>query len=140
MRKVLLSFILVFVAQFTFAQEGFKADTKKYMELSGQLKTFELLTKDLANDVAEEKRADFNKELKGSLNLLLDKMADMYMTEFTHDDIKKLIQFYESPIGKKLSDKNEVLFEKGQEVGTEWAMGLQGIFMKYLGEDPKVGE
>lgn len=132
MKKILLSFVLVFVAQFAFAQGGFKEDTKKYMELSGQLKTFELLTKDLSNDVAEEKRADFNKELKGSLNLLLDKMADMYMTEFTHDDIKKLIEFYESPIGKKLSDKNEVLFEKGQEVGTEWAMGLQGIFMKYM--------
>ncbi|AJA69037.1 DUF2059 domain-containing protein [Myroides odoratimimus] len=134
MRKIILAFAMVLVAQFSFAQDAFKADTKKYMDLSGQLKTFELLTKELSLNVEETKRADFEKELKASMVVLVDKMAEMYMTEFSHEDVKQLIQFYESPVGKKLSDKSEVLFEKGQKVGEEWAVGLQGIMMKYMQE------
>lgn len=132
MKKIALTFVLFLAAQFAFAQDAFKADMKKYMELSGQLTTFELLTQELSNNIPEEKRADFNKELKASLNILMDKMAEMYMTEFTHDDVKEMIKFYETPVGKKLSSKNGVLFEKGQEVGQEWAIGLQGIIMKYM--------
>lgn len=134
MKKIILAFAMVLVCQFTFAQDAFKVDTKKYMELSGQLKTFEMLTKELSTNVEEEKRADFEKELKASMLVLVDKMADMYMTEFTHEDVKKLIAFYESPIGMKLSSKSEVLFDKGQKVGEEWAVGLQGLMMKYMTE------
>ncbi|KUF42080.1 DUF2059 domain-containing protein [Myroides marinus] len=134
MKKIVLAFAMMLVCQFSFAQDAFKNDTKKYMNLSGQMKTFELLTGELVSNVEESKRPDFEKELKASMLVLIDKMADMYMTEFTHDDVKKLIQFYESPIGKKLSDKSEVLFEKGQKVGEEWSVGLQGLMMKYMQE------
>ncbi|PKP14603.1 MAG: hypothetical protein CVU07_14035, partial [Bacteroidetes bacterium HGW-Bacteroidetes-23] len=65
-------------------------------------------------------------------NDLMSKMADMYMSEFTHDEIKALLKFYESPVGKKLTDKTEVLYNKGQTVGQEWGMGLQTMMMKYM--------
>jgi hypothetical protein len=35
---------------------------------------------------------------------------------------------------KKLNEKSAILFEKGQQVGQEWAMGLQGVMMKYMEE------
>lgn len=132
MKKVILTFVFVLVAQLGFAQDAFKTDTKKYMDMSGQMAIFESLTSEWENNVADDKKADFRKELTASLSLLKDKMAEMYMTEFTHNDIKELIKFYESPIGKKLSSKNEVLMEKGEQVGQEWAVGLQGIMMKYM--------
>lgn len=134
MKKVALTFILFITAHFAFAQDAFKTDMKKYMELSGQLNTFEMLTKELENNIPEAKRVEFNKELKSSLSVLMDKMAEMYMTEFTHDDVKEMIKFYESPVGKKLNEKSAILFEKGQQVGQEWAMGLQGVMMKYMEE------
>lgn len=132
MKKVILTFVFVLVAQLGFAQDAFKTDTKKYMDMSGQMAIFESLTSEWENNVTDDKKADFRKELTASLSLLKDKMAEMYMTEFTHNDIKELIKFYESPIGKKLSSKNEVLMEKGEQVGQEWAVGLQGIMMKYM--------
>ncbi|MEC4114380.1 DUF2059 domain-containing protein [Myroides pelagicus] len=131
MKKILLAFVLCFMTQMSFAQD-FKSDTKKYMDMSGQFKIFEKLTSQLEENVPQEKKAEFNKELQSSLNLLMDKMAEMYMTEFTHQDIKELIKFYESPLGKKLSSKSGVLMEKGEKVGQEWAMGLQGLMMKYM--------
>ncbi|MCC9042814.1 DUF2059 domain-containing protein [Myroides sp. M-43] len=132
MKKIIFAFAMMLVCQFSFAQDAFKNDTKRYMDLSGQMKTFEMLTKEIVANVEETKRPDFEKELKASMVVLVDKMAEMYMTEFTHDDVKKLIAFYESPIGKKLSDKSEILFEKGQKVGEEWSVGLQGLMMKYM--------
>ncbi len=133
MKKLLFSVVFICIAQFSFAQDAaFKGDMKKFMELSGQMSTFELLTKDIVDNIPDAKKADFQKELKTSLNGLMDKMADMYMTEFTHADVKEFIKFYETPAGKKLSSKTNVLFEKGQAIGQEWGMGLQGIMMKYM--------
>ncbi len=132
MKKFVFTFALLVITQLSFAQDGFKADMKKYMTLSGQISTFELLTKDLVKNIPESNQAAFSKDLKVSLDVLMDKMAEMYMTEFTHEDVKAMIEFYETPAGKKLSEKNGVLFEKGQLIGQEWGMGLQGIMMKYM--------
>lgn len=132
MKKLLLTLVVLFAAQLTFAQDAFKQDVIKYLNASGQRKTFELLVKDLVKQVPAEKQADFKKELNTSLDDLISKMADVYMTEFTHDDIKAIMKFYDSPVGKKLTEKAEVLYEKGNTVGEEWGMGLQAIMMKYM--------
>ncbi|RDI08181.1 DUF2059 domain-containing protein [Flavobacterium sp. AG291] len=132
MKKLFLTLIVLFAAQVTFAQDAFKQDIVKYLNLSGQRKTFELLVKDLSSQIPVEKQADFKKDLNASLDDLMNKMADIYMTEFTHEDIKAVIKFYESPVGKKLTDKSAVLYEKGNAVGQEWGMGLQSMLMKYM--------
>ena len=132
MKKLVLAFLFILVAQFGMAQDAFKQDVVKYLELSGQRKTFEILTKDLVKNVPAQKQVDFKKELDASLAELMNKMADIYVKEFTHDDIKTAIKFYESPVGKKISGKSEILFEQAQAVGQEWGMGLQGLMMKYM--------
>lgn len=132
MKKIVVAFALLLTAQFSFAQDGFKEDMKKFLEVSGQKRTFEILTKDLVNNVPEDKKQEFQSELNKSLDGLMDKMAEVYMEEFTQDETKELIRLYETPIGKKLSEKTDVLYEKGQNVGQEWGIGLQGLMMKYM--------
>ncbi len=132
MKKTVLTFVLLLITTLGFSQDAFKNDVVKYLEVSGQSNTFKMITKDLASNIPEAKKAEFQKELDASINDLMGKMADMYMTEFTHDDVKALLKFYESPAGKKLTDKTEVLYNKGQTVGQEWGMGLQTMMMKYM--------
>ena len=132
MKKLLLTFVVLFAAQVAVAQDAFKQDVIKYLNASGQRKTFEMLVKDLVKQVPAEKQADFKKELNTSIDDLISKMADVYMTEFTHDEIKTVMKFYDSPVGKKMSEKAEVLYEKGNAVGEQWGMGLQAIMMKYM--------
>ena len=115
-----------------FSQEAFKNDVLKYLDISGQANTFKMITKDLSTNIPEAKKEEFQRDLDKSIIELMSKMADMYMTEFTHDEIKALLKFYESPIGKKLTEKTEVLYNKGQIVGQEWGMGLQSMMMKYM--------
>lgn len=132
MKKIFFAALFVLVANFAMAQDAYKQDVLKYLELSGQAKTFEMITKDLVKNIPAEKQADFKKELDASIKDLMGKIADIYVKEFTHDDIKAAIKFYESPAGKKISSKSDVLFEKSQAVGQEWGMGLQSIMMKYM--------
>lgn len=132
MKKLVAAFILLLIANVGFAQNTFKQDVVKYLELSGQKKTFELVTKDIVSNIPAAKQEAFKKDLDASINDLMGKMADIYMTELTHDDVKAAIKFYESPAGKKISSKTEVLYTKGQAAGQEWGMGLQEKMMKYM--------
>ena len=132
MKKLLFTAVIVLMANIAMAQDAFKQDVMKYLELSGQTTTFQMLTKDLVKNIPAEKQNEFKKELEASIKDLMGKLADVDVKEFTHEDIKSAIKFYESPAGKKISSKSEVLFEKAQAVGQEWGMGLQQLMSKYM--------
>lgn len=133
MKKLLVAVAFMLVAQMGMAQDAaFKADAVKFLNISGTASTFEMMTKDIVKNAPADKQAAFKKDLDASIQELIGKMADLYMTEFTHDDIKAMIKYYETPVGKKAAAKTGVLFEKGQVVGQEWGMGLQSIMMKYM--------
>lgn len=133
MKKIIVSFVLSLTVQFGFAQDAaFKADVAKYLDVSGASVTIRMITDKLVDSVSEDKKADFKKELDTSAEDLMSKMADVYMTEFTHDDIKEILKFYETPVGKKLGEKTEVLTEKAQKIGEEWGIGLQSVLVKYM--------
>jgi len=55
-----------------------------------------------------DKYIDFmmNEVKELSKRLVNEEMVNIYDKHFTHEEIKDLIQFYESPTGKKLLEKN----------------------------------
>jgi hypothetical protein len=132
MKKLLLAVAFMLIAQAGMAQDAFKTDVLKLLNMSGTATQFEMITKDLVKNIPAEKQADFKKDLDASLKDLISKIADVYMTEFTPEDVKAMIKYYESPVGQKAAAKTAVLYEKGQAAGQEWAMGLQGLMMKYV--------
>lgn len=132
MKKILLTLTLALVAQVSFAQDTFKDDVRKYFGYSGQSAGLEIVKNDLSSNIPEEKKDAFIKELDVSLNSLIDNLADLYMTEFTHEEIKEINAFYETPVGNKLSSKNEFLLNKGQEISGEWSQGLIELMGRYM--------
>lgn len=132
MKKVLLAVVFMLVAQLSMAQDAaFKTDVIKLLELSGANAQYEVALSQIVKNAPAEKQAAFKKDLMESLKPLTAKIADIYMAEFTHDDVKQMIKYYESPVGKKAASKAGILMEKGQEAGMEWAQGLQELMMKY---------
>ncbi len=132
MKKIVIIVSLMLFGSIAMAQDTFKQDAIKYMELSGQMKAFEYLTNELSLNVPEASRPAFKEDLNKSLVGLKEEFAKMYMTEFTPADLKEMIKFYESPVGKKLTSKYDVIYEKSQVIGQEWGAQLQAIMMKYL--------
>ena len=51
------------------------------------------------------------------LNAIIDDMARLYMEYFNEKEIKGLIKFYKTDLGKKSQKLMPVLFQKGAEIG-----------------------
>lgn len=132
MKRVLFTFVLLLCVQVGFSQDSFKQDVKKYFTYSGQSAGLEIVKKDLSSNISDDKKEAFEKDLDVSLDQLIDSLAQMYMKEFTHEEIKQINAFYETPVGGKLSSKNEYLLNKGQEISSQWSQGLIELMGKYM--------
>jgi hypothetical protein len=134
MKKVLLVFAFVITSHISSAQTydaAFKQDVMKMMEVSGAAGQYEAALSMILKNVLPEKQAALKADLLESIKLMQDKMAIIYMEEFTHDDIKEIIKYYESPAGKKFAEKSGIIFEKSQTAAMEWSLELQKIAERY---------
>jgi TonB family protein len=68
---------------------------------------------------------------------LVDFALPVYDRHFTDEEIKGLIQFYETPLGQKMASAQPELFSETQEAGKKWAgiWARESIF-EVLSENP----
>lgn len=132
MKKLVLVFVLVSTISIT-AQENdtFKSETIEFLKLTGATKVFDGAIDQIGNMVSAENKEAYKKEAVGTLDALYEEMAELYMAEFTRDEIQELLKFYKSDIGKKLAEKQLTLTQKGMMMGQSWGMKVQGIAQKY---------
>jgi hypothetical protein len=132
MKKLLVAVAFAFVTHVGFAQdEAFKKDVLRVIEMSGATNQMKSAKNQILQMVPKEKQAAFIVEFDSTLPSLYDKLATIYMEEYSKEDIKAMIAFYESPVGKKINEKSGVILEKSQAAGQEWGQGLQTMMMKY---------
>jgi hypothetical protein len=137
MKKILLSIAFLLIAQITIAQDAsFKADVLKLISISGADAQIKLVKPQILNMIPENKKENFSKEFDASIPSLLDKMSHIYLEIYTPDDIKTMIVFYESPVGKKMNEKAAELGQKSLQAGQEWSLELQGLLDKYKEDTP----
>jgi len=72
---------------------------------------------EIATEVARDL---FTKEFPS----LTPKLVATYAKVLTHDDVKQLLVFYESPLGKRLIALTPALQQAGAQAGQEWAQTL----------------
>ena len=116
------------------AQENnseFKKETVEFLKITGAGAAFEAAIAQIGTMVSEENKAAYTNEAHGTLVGLYDKMAALYMTEFNQDEIKQLVAFYHTDLGKKLANKQLELTQKAMTFGQSWGMEVQGIAQKY---------
>lgn len=132
MKKVFLTLAFVLVAQIGMAQDdAFKKDVLKVVQMSGSAAQMDLAKGQILKMIPEAKQAAFLIEFNATLPSLYDKIAKVYMDAYSKEDIKAMIAFYESPVGKKMTAKAGEVAEKSQTAGQEWGQGLQAMMMKY---------
>jgi hypothetical protein len=99
----------------TFAQnpDEFEKDILKYLEINGTKESMPIVIDQLFSQVKSmyptvpdaywtEVKAELS---KNGMDDLFKEMIPVYKKHFTHQEIKDIINFYESPTGKKLSQK-----------------------------------
>lgn len=109
----------------------FKNVTIEFIKLTGAGAAFENAIAQIGSGVSEANKEVYTKEANGTLDALYAKMAELYMAEFTQDEIKELVAFYNTDLGKKLAEKQLGLTQKAMMFGQSWGMEVQGIAQKY---------
>ncbi len=135
MKNFIITLSLALIAQFGFSQavdEAFKKDVLKVIERSGSANQMKSAKKQILAMIPEDKQAAFIIDFDSTVPALYDKLALIYMATYTKEDIKAMMAFYESPVGKKMAEKSGELMEKSQEAGKEWGEGLQTMMAKYM--------
>lgn len=70
---------------------------------------------------------------------LLDMAVPAYDKYYTHEEIKGLIQFYETPVGQKLASVQPKMSGELQEAGRKWGEGLgRDSMLEVLAEHPEL--
>lgn len=133
MKKLFTTLLLLFIAQVGMAQEdAFKKDVLKVLEMSGANAQIKVAKDQIVKMIPADKQSAFTTEFEATMPGFYDKMAKIYMETYTKEDIKAMIAFYETPVGKKMTEKSAELFQKSQLAGQDWGKSLQTIMMKYL--------
>lgn len=92
------------------------------------------------NDVEGKIKNAIRKTYKDNIDVYLKAMVPVYDEHFTESEIEKMIAFYESPVGKKLSRLTPVITRKSTRIIRNWMRGLQPDIRKRVQEILKKAE
>jgi hypothetical protein len=129
MKKAL--FVFLFAAGTVIAGYGQskRADIVKLLDVSNTKmqaeQLFDLMLpslKTLAPDAPAAFWTVFQSKL--NMNSFVDLFVPVYDKYFTHDEIKGLIQFYESPVGRKLLEVTPAITQDSYGIGQAWGEKL----------------
>lgn len=112
--------------------DTFKSDVLKVLALNGSAGQIEAAKKQVLGMIPEDKQASFLVEFDGIISKINDATAKVYMEEYTKEDVKAMLAFYESPIGKKINEKSAAVSEKSQEAMQEVTGDVQALMSKYM--------
>ncbi len=68
---------------------------------------------------------------------LMDRVVPLYDKHYTQNEIRKLIQFYETPLGKKVSALRPQIAKEGMVVAEEWVNFLEPLLVSALSKKLK---
>lgn len=131
MKKTLLV-LLICLGNYSISlaqDEAFMVDALKLTRLSND--AVEASFGQLYAMIPAEKLEDFKEELKPVLDNYYTKMAKVSMEYYSHEDVKQLLDFYESDLGQKMLDAQAKLTVRSMEMAQPLSMELMPIVQKY---------
>lgn len=144
MKTSILSFLLVLVTPvFLNAQDNeYRQLLSKYFEVSGSKKTFEVaITQTIQTmrtqtvGLDEEAWNELEKEfLSTSIDDLVEILVPIYKNHLSTDDLRGIIDFYESPVGQKLAEKTPFITQESMQSAGQWGMQLGQKVMERIEE------
>ena len=75
MKKVFLTLAVIFLVNIASAQDSFKADAMKVIEMSGAAGPMQMAKEQILQSIPEAKKIEFSKDFDASLPALYDKLG-----------------------------------------------------------------
>ena len=86
--------------------------------------------KQVPQSVWEEIIGEFRTAFAG--RKIIELNVPIYSKYYTHDEIRQLISFYESPLGQKVTKVTPLVFKEAYEVGAEYGRGVMHDVLEKL--------
>ncbi|MDP3434842.1 MAG: DUF2059 domain-containing protein [Bacteroidota bacterium] len=125
------------------AQTGdYDKDLEKFLQISGSTSTYDMVYDQMKGQIQMMKPGVPDSIWVNLKNEVFDKevleltkqLVPLYQKHFTHEDVKEMISFYESPIGKKLAITTPIIGREAMQIGQTWGMNLMAKINGWLGE------
>lgn len=120
-------------------------DIRKLMELTGATKIGQQIAaqmipmfKQSNPQVPQKFWDDVMKEFDAKS--MIDLVVPIYDRHLTHDDVKGLIAFYQSPLGRKMTAVMPQIAQESMQAGQQWGMQIAQRVQKRLEEQKKKGK
>jgi uncharacterized protein len=131
--KKLIVIVSILIIPFgeTFAQaDSYKVTLKKMLEVAGSEESFKTAIKQMFgmfkqqhSNVPDAFWEEAEKEFsETSMDELVDMLSPVYQKYMTEADLKKIIEFYQTPVGKKYAEKTPLIMQESMQVGQQWGM------------------
>jgi uncharacterized protein len=144
MKKITTVIVLLLLAAASYGQADaqYKAVLKKMFEVSGTEETYKAALKQIIgmfkqqhSNVPEAVWADFEKEFSStSLTSLVEMLSPVYQKYMTKDDLQKMVEFYQTPVGKKYAANTPLIMQESMQIGQQWGMKIGQQFQEKLKE------
>ena len=145
MKKIVLSLLLCVTASLAFCQSAKIENIKKLLELTGSGKMGEQVARAMIAsfqqnyaDVPNEYWESVKKEIHADdiVNLVIP----IYDKHYSEEDVQKMIDFYESPIGKKVIAATPLIMQESMKAGQEWGKSIGERVVEKLKHDGYIKE
>ncbi|PLK43845.1 DUF2059 domain-containing protein [Emticicia sp. TH156] len=134
--KKLLILLFLFVSFASLAQnnEAKIKDIKHFLVVSGAINAVKVTIENMVNSMKNSATNNnlpegFLDEFKKEINYqeFVELYIPIYDKHFSHQEIRDMIIFYETPTGKKLVEKTPMLLTESMNAGREWGqkMGIK---------------
>lgn len=144
MKKIISIFLLVCACSITYGQDNLEygETLKKMFEVSGSEETFNVVISQMFTmfkgqykEVEQDTWSELEKEFTDtSMDDLTEMLIPVYQKYMTQDDLKELIKFYESPVGKKFAQSTPLITQESMQIGQQWGMKIGEEFAKKMEE------
>lgn len=143
MKKIICTLFLALafnVSSFAQVDNGYKSSLKKLFEVSGTEEAYKAAIKQIIVMFKEQKTEvpakvwdEFEQEfLNTSLDELVDMLAPVYQKYMTKEDLAQIVEFYNSPVGKKYAKSTPLITQESMEVGQAWGAKIGENFAEKL--------
>ncbi|MEQ9285518.1 MAG: DUF2059 domain-containing protein [Cyclobacteriaceae bacterium] len=141
--KLLMFATMMALSFYTTAQDSdFDEDIMKLLNVNGSKQVMEPMINQMIGQfraMNSSAPADFwallKLDLKADLTELNQKMVPIYKKHFTQEEVKGLIEFYESPLGKSLTTKTPQVMMESMQIGQQWGMEISAKVQQRLKDE-----
>ena len=119
--------------------EAKRREIMRLLELGGTREAMrsqiDTMTKGFANmNLPPEMGAAMKEEFTGGLDQMVEMTVDVYERNFSLEEVKAFVAFYESPTGQKISKVMPTVLRESTEAGMKWGQQMQPRLMKRMAE------